>query len=76
MDGGALWVTVHGVAKNCTQMSDFTIILNDLHTARYFSEHGWVGYLTSSSLSIILLAIIRPKQQSYSSAEMLGTPRN
>ena len=76
MDGGASWVTVHRVAKSWTRLSDFTIILKDLHTARYFSEQGWVGYITSSSLSIILLAIIRPKQQSYSSAEMLGTPRN
>ena len=24
MDGGALWATVHGVAKSRTQLSDFT----------------------------------------------------
>ena len=24
MDGGAWWATVHGVAKSCTRLSDFT----------------------------------------------------
>ena len=24
MDGGAWWAAVHGVAKNCTRLSDFT----------------------------------------------------
>ena len=27
MDGGAWWATVHGVAKNWTQLSDFTFTL-------------------------------------------------
>ena len=27
MDGGALWATVHGVAKSRTQLSDFTFLL-------------------------------------------------
>ena len=26
MDGGAWWATVHGVAKNWTQLSDFTYL--------------------------------------------------
>ena len=25
MDGGAMWATVHGVAKSRTQLSDFTL---------------------------------------------------
>ena len=28
MDGGALWATVHGVAKSRTQLSDFTSVLH------------------------------------------------
>ena len=28
MDGGALWATVHGVAKNQTRLSDFTSLLH------------------------------------------------
>ena len=29
MDGGAWWVTVHGVAKSQTRLSDFTISFPD-----------------------------------------------
>ena len=32
MDGGAWWVTVHGVAKSWTRLSDFTFTLCDIMT--------------------------------------------
>ena len=41
MDGGAWQVTVHGVAKSCTQLSNFTIASLNLRAAEltvFFTE--------------------------------------
>ena len=35
MDGGALWATVHRVAKNRTQLSDFTFTVGHKVTLQY-----------------------------------------
>ena len=45
MDGGAWWATVHGVAKNRTQLSDFTFIFHshalEKEMATYSSVLAW-----------------------------------
>ena len=43
MDGGAWWAAVHGVAKNQTQLSDFTFHFHALEKeiATYSSVLAW-----------------------------------
>ena len=45
MDGGAWWVTVHGVAKSRTQLSDFTFTFHfhalEKEMATYTSVLAW-----------------------------------
>ena len=43
MDGGAWWAAVHGVAKNRTQLSDFTFHFHALEKeiATYSSVLAW-----------------------------------
>ena len=45
MDGGALWAAVHGVAKNWTQLSDFTFTFHfhslEKEMATHFSVLAW-----------------------------------
>ena len=43
MDGGAWWAAVHGVAKNQTQLSDFTFHFHALgkEIATYSSVLAW-----------------------------------
>ena len=45
MDGGAWWATVHGVAKNWTQLNDFTFTFHfhalDKEMATHSSVLAW-----------------------------------
>ena len=43
MDGGAWWVTVHGVAQNQTQLSDFTFTFISYHCSKPLQ---WLLYFT------------------------------
>ena len=51
MDGGAWWVTVHGVAKSQTQLSDFTFTFCLVTTGTQCRwQHQW-HWLPSSGVS-------------------------
>jgi len=39
MDGGAWWATVHGVAKTQTRLSDFDIVMMDVHYYNFVQIH-------------------------------------
>ena len=40
MDGGACWATVHRVAKNRTQLSDFTFIFHSHALEKAMAPHS------------------------------------
>ena len=42
MDGGALWATVHGVAKSRTQLSDFTFTFHFYALEKEVAAHSSV----------------------------------
>ena len=42
MDGGALWATVHGVAKSWTQLSDFTFTFHFYALEKEVAAHSSV----------------------------------
>ena len=39
MDGGAWWATVHGITKSRTRLSDFDIVMMDVHYYNFVQTH-------------------------------------
>ena len=45
MDGGALWATLHGVAKSRTRLSDFTFFQERLYSVSIVSNYiFWIRH--------------------------------
>ena len=41
VDGGAWWAAVHGVAKSCAQLSDFTFTFHFHALEKEMATHSW-----------------------------------
>ena len=69
MDGGAWWVTVHGVTKSWTRLSNFTHSLTqNVHSGFYIISYGktWTNFLANP----VLGAISNPKRWCCESAAL------